>query len=188
MYTLSYLEICFLLFSVATNKPLKKKVKKSQSANTRPPIKTDDSSSMVQRILSANRNKITKLYNTVEELQQEVDNLRQENRTLKRVHVKQEREIKKIEKAEASLPQLLHRHSAELRTYREQLKKNKMDRSKKEKESHHNDVEILKLKDKLQHYKSLDDDKKLEERAALARRLEKVENDLSERDRKITVN
>lgn len=142
---------------------------------------------MVQRILSANRNKITKLYNTVEDLQHEVDNLWQENKTLKRLHVKQEKELKQMEKAEASLPQLLHRHSAELRTYRERLKKTKGDMTKKEKESHNNDMEITKLRDKVQHYKSLDNDKKLEERAALTRKLEKVDKALSEKDKRIMV-
>lgn len=168
----------------ATNKP--KKPKKSLSASTRPP-KTDDNSTMVKKILSANRNKITKLYNVVEELQQEVEHLRQENKTLKRITVKQERELKRVDREEGSLPQLLQRHSAELRTVRERLKKNKQEISRKEKESHGHDVELTKLRDKVHHYKELDNNKKLEERAALSKKLEKVENSLSEKDTKILV-
>lgn len=168
----------------ATNKP--KKTKKSQSANSRPQ-KADDTPTMVKKILSANRNKITKLYNIVEELQQEVDNLRQENRTLKRINVKQERELKRVDREEGSLPQLLQRHSAELRTYRERLKRNKQEIIKKEKESQSHDTELTKLRDKLQHYKELDNNKKLEERATLAKKLEKVERGLSDRDSKILV-
>ncbi|KAK3749586.1 hypothetical protein QZH41_019724 [Actinostola sp. cb2023] len=173
----------FSLFS-ASHKPSNKKAKKSQSAISRPP-RNDDNSTMVKKILSANRNKITKLYNVVEELQQEVDQLRQENKTLKRIHVKQERELRRVDREEGSLPQLLQRHSAELRTYRERLKKNKVVISRKEQESHSHDVELNKLRDKLHHYKELDSDKKLEERASLAKKLQKVEKALNEKDTKI---
>ncbi|EDO32244.1 predicted protein, partial [Nematostella vectensis] len=144
-------------------------------------------STVVQRALSANRKRVTKLHNTVEELQQEVDDLRKENRMLKKVNMRQERDLRHVDQEEAALPMLLQRHSAEMRTLRERLKRNKQDLIRKEKEAHDHDAEINILRDKLSHFKQLANNKKLEEREKLAQRLERVEQEMAAKDKKISV-
>lgn len=142
---------------------------------------------MMRRVLSANRNKVSRLHNIVEELQQEIEELKHENKSLKRVGHRQEKQIKKIDEEEASLPMLLQRHSAEMRTLKERLRRNHDTLHRKDKESRDRDHEIQKLRDKVSSYRELSQDKKLEERAALAKKLEKLQNDMTEKDKKITV-
>lgn len=142
---------------------------------------------MMRRVLSANRNKVSRLHNILEELQQEVEELKDENKSLKRVSHRQEKQIKKIDDEEASLPMLLQRHSAEMRTLKERLRRNQEILHKKEKESRDRDHEIQKLRDKVSNYRELSQDKKLQERAALAKKLEKLQSDMAEKDKKITV-
>lgn len=167
---------------------MKPKSKKSRSATSKVTTKTTGGeSSTMRRVLSANRHKVSRLHNVMEELQLEVDELKSENKSLKRASHRQEREIKKIDEEEASLPILLQRHSAEVRTLKERLRRNQEVLHKKEKESHDRDKEIQKLRDKVKNYRELSEDKKLEERAALAKKLEKIENEMSSKDKKIVV-
>lgn len=141
----------------------------------------------MRRVLSANRNKVSRLHNIVEELQQEIEELKHENKSLKRVGHRQEKQIKKIDEEEASLPMLLQRHSAEMRTLKERLRRNHDTLYRRDKESRDRDHEIQKLRDKVSSYRELSQDKKLEERAALAKKLEKLQNNMAEKDKKITV-
>lgn len=167
--------------------PSKPKMKKSHSAASKVTSKTTGSeqSSMMRRVLSANRHKVSRLHNIVEELQQEVDELKSENKSLHRVSHRQEKEIRKIDNEEASLPILLQRHSAEMRTLKQRLRRNQEVLSRKEKESHERDKEIQKLRDKVKNYRELSQDKKLEERAALAKKLQNIEDEMASKDKKI---
>lgn len=142
---------------------------------------------MMRRVLSANKHKVSRLANIMEELQQEVEELKLENRSLKRVSHRQEREIRKIDDEEAALPMLLQRHSAEMRTLKERLKKNQEVLHRKERESQDRDHEIQKLRDKVKSYRELSQEKKLGERAALAKKLDNVENEVALKDKKIMV-
>jgi len=168
--------------------PAKNKTKKSHSASSKMTTKTvGGESSMMRRVLSANRNKVSRLHNIVEEMQQEIEELKHENKSLKRVSHRQERQIKKIDEEEASLPMLLQRHSAEMHTLKERLRRNQEILHRKDKESRDRGHEIQKLRDKVSSYRELSQDKKLEERAALAKKLEKLQNNMAEKDKKITV-
>lgn len=168
--------------------PTKPRNKKSQSATSKMTTKTaGGESSMMRRVLSANKHKVSKLANIMEELQQEVEELKLENRSLKRVSHRQEREIRKIDEEEAALPVLLQRHSAEMRTLKERLKKNQEVLHRKEKESQDRDHEIQKLRDKVKSYRELSQEKKLGERAVLAKKLENVESEVALKDKKIMV-
>ena len=164
-------------------------MKKSHSAASKVTSKTTGSeqSSMMRRVLSANRHKVSRLHNIVEELQQEVDELKSENKSLQRVSHRQEKEIRKIDNEEASLPILLQRHSAEMRTLKQRLRRNQEVLSRKDKESHERDKEIQKLRDKVKNYRELSQDKKLEERAALAKKLQNIEDEMASKDKKILV-
>lgn len=164
----------------------KNKPKKSQSASSKMTTKTTGGeSSMMRRVLSANKHKVSRLYNILEELQQEVEELKDENKSLKRVSHRQEKQIKKIDEEEASLPMLLQRHSAEMRTLKERMRKNQDVLHKKERESKERDAEIQKLRDKVKSFRVLSQDRKLEERAALAKKLENVQDEIATKDKKI---
>ena len=168
--------------------PPKNKPKKSQSASSKMTTKTTGGeSSMMRRVLSANKHKVSRLYNILEELQQEVEELKDENKSLKRVSHRQEKQIKKIDEEEASLPMLLQRHSAEMRTLKERMRKNQEVLHKKERESKDRDAEIQKLRDQVKNFRALSQDRKLEERAALAKKLENVQDEIATKDKKILV-
>ena len=130
---------------------------------------------------------MSRLNNIVEDLEREVSDLKGENKTLKRIHHRQEKEIKKIDVEEASLPLLLQRHSAEVRNLRERLKRSQDVVSKKDREARDRDDEIFKLRDNLKRYKELVAHKNLDERDSLAKKLSSLEQSLGERDRKIVV-
>lgn len=168
---------------------VKTRTKKSHTSASRKQStsRARDPSSLVQRVLSANRHKVSRLHNIVEELEREVSGLKGENKTLKRIQHQQEKEIKKIDVEEASLPQLLQRHSAEVKHLRERLKRSQEAVTRKEREAKDRDNEIFKLKDDLKRYKELCARKNLDDRDSLARKLESIELSLAERDKRILV-
>ena len=179
---------CKHIFSLCILGAPKNKPKKSQSASSKMTTKTTGGeSSIMRRVLSANKHKVSRLYNILEELQQEVEELKDENKSLKRVSHRQEKQIKKIDEEEASLPMLLQRHSAEMRTLKERMRKNQDVLHKKERESKERDAEIQKLRDKVKSFRALSQDRKLEERAALAKKLENVQDEIATKDKKILV-
>lgn len=72
---------------------------------------------VVKRVLSANRNKVNALHNLILELQNENEQLRLENRDLKRSSRIQEKAIKKFDNEEAEIPFLIQKHSSEVSVY-----------------------------------------------------------------------
>ena len=72
---------------------------------------------VVKRVLSANRNKVNSLQNLILELQSENEQLRLENRDLKRSSRIQEKVIKKYDNEEAEIPLLIQKHNSEVCLY-----------------------------------------------------------------------
>ena len=85
----------------------------------------DDRSVLVNRVLSANRNKAKALHNVIFELQQHIETLTQENKDLKKAARLQDRELKRLDNAEAELPSLIKKHHEELRVLQQKFRKQK---------------------------------------------------------------
>jgi chromosome segregation ATPase len=146
-----------------------------------------DMDAVSKRMLSARRLKINELRNQVEELSQLVQDLKLENRTIKQDSRRQDKALSRYEVQESELPSLISRHSEEVRTLRDQLKRCK------EKYDHSNrkykdlDEELHRTRKQLRKLKDLADNKKLEERDELARKLTQTEIEMDEKDKKIRV-
>ena len=127
------------------------------------------------------------LQNILAELQNEVQQLKLENKDLKRTARLQEKEIRKLDNDEAELPSLLQKHNEEMRTMREQIRRQRETGTKLNEELRRRDLEVIKLKDKLQRCEEIIQDKKLNERDRLNQKVDELQADLEEKQKKITV-
>lgn len=142
---------------------------------------------VVDRVLSANRNKARALHNVIYELQQQVDSLTVENKDLKRAARLQDREIRKLDGAEAELPSLLKKHSAEMRVLQERGKRQKEAYDKARENLKRRDMELIKVKEKLKKYEDMAKEQNLPEKTTLNKKVETLEKEMEEKDKKIAV-
>ena len=77
------------------------------------------------RIVSSKNRAIHALQNHLAVVQRELDGALLENKLLKRVHHRQERELARINRSEGQLPQILFQHSEEVRALKEHLNKSR---------------------------------------------------------------
>lgn len=143
--------------------------------------------SVVDRVLSANRHKVTKLESRLSQLIKELTKEKEENRTLRLIQHRQEKKLEKVIGEEAELPQLLVKHTAEVKSLRERLRKvQEVAHQKDEKLNEQNKV-ILKLRDKCKYYKDLCDNDELTEKAEMQKNLSQMQDNLKKRDEEISV-
>ena len=77
------------------------------------------------RIISAKKRTIHALQNHLAVVQRELDGALLENKLLRRVHFRQERELTRINRSEGQLPQILFQHSEEVRSMKEHLNRSR---------------------------------------------------------------
>ena len=142
---------------------------------------------VTKRMLSARRIKINEMKNEIEELVVQLTEMKQENKMLKRLQFRQEKALEHYTGQENDLPQLLERHSAEVRTLKDQIKKYKMKYEKADKREKDAGVELHRTRNQLNKVKKLAEEKNLGERDQLNRQLAKAEHDLREKDQRIEV-
>lgn len=142
---------------------------------------------VVDRVLSANRNKVTKLESRLSQLIKELTKEREENKTLRIIQHRQERKLDKVIGEEAELPQLLVKHSAEVKSLRERIRRLQDSSHDKDEKLNEQDRTILKLKDKCKYYRELCEKEELTEKAELQKKISKAEESLSKRDEEISV-
>ncbi|XP_078619107.1 uncharacterized protein LOC144886361 [Branchiostoma floridae x Branchiostoma japonicum] len=141
---------------------------------------------VTRRMLSARRVKIKDLTSQIFELQRELDDLRRENKLLKTLQHKQEKALTRFEDQESDLPQLLARHSAEVRNLKERLRH-------KQDSNHRSEQKIKDLRDDLEKkehqvskLQKIVRDKNLAERDELNRKLMRTEQMLLDKEKKVT--
>jgi chromosome segregation ATPase len=142
---------------------------------------------VVDRVLSANRHKVTKLESRLSQLIKELTKEREENRTLRLIQHRQEKKLEKVIGEEAELPQLLVKHTAEVKSLRERIRKLQDTSYNKDEKIGEQDKAILKLKDKCKYYRELCEKEELTEKADLEKNLSKAEENLKKRDEEISV-
>lgn len=147
--------------------------------------RANNKNQVVDRVLSANRNKARALHNVIYELQQQVDSLTVENKDLKRAARLQDREIRKLDGAEAELPSLLKKHSAEMRVLQERGKRQKEASDKARDNLKRRDMELIKVKEKLKRYEDMAKEQNLPEKSTLNKKVETLEKEMEEKDKKI---
>ena len=158
--------------------------RKNRSANVKL-SRLDES--IVDRVLSANRHKVQKLENRLSQLVKQLTLEKDENKTLRQIHYRQERELTKVNNDEAELPRLLTKHMTEVKSLRERMRKVHEMSVQKEDRLNDQDKEILKLRDRCKHYKDLCEMENLTERADLQKKLAQTQENLEKRDSEISV-
>ncbi|XP_078699480.1 uncharacterized protein LOC144926501 isoform X2 [Branchiostoma floridae x Branchiostoma belcheri] len=140
---------------------------------------------VTRRMLSARRVKIKDLTSQIFELQRELDDLKRENKLLKTLQHKQEKALTRFEDQESDLPQLLARHSAEVRNLKERLRH-------KQDSNHRSEQKIKDLRDDLEKkehqvtkLQKIVRDKNLAERDELNRKLMRTEQMLLDKEKKV---
>lgn len=139
----------------------------------------------VQRMLSSKQLRINELKNELEDFKNTLQDLREENKLLKKTQQRQEKALNKFENDESDLPQLLQRHNNEVRTLKEQLKKAQEKYQKTDRYLRDAEDELDKTKNKLTKFKGLAEDNNLLERQELQNKLRQAEIDLEEREVKV---
>ena len=75
------------------------------------------------RVLSSTRHELRSLQNKLADLERQLGESVRENKLLKRLQVRQEKDLGKMQQQEGELPQILQRHNEEIRSMREQLRR-----------------------------------------------------------------
>ncbi|XP_060069674.1 myb-like protein X isoform X1 [Ylistrum balloti] len=140
---------------------------------------------VIQRVLSARKLRINELRNNMEDLVKQIEDLKEENKLLKKTQYRQEKALNRFEDRESDLPQIMQRHNNETRTMREQLKKTKEKYDRTDRYLRDAEDELEKVKNKMKKYKRLVDENDLLERDELQNKVKKVEIDLEEKEVKI---
>ncbi|KAK2159587.1 hypothetical protein LSH36_150g02011 [Paralvinella palmiformis] len=140
---------------------------------------------ITKRMLSARRMKINELRSENENLLQQVAELQKENKTLLRQQRITDKQLERYEGQESEVPQLIKRHTEEIRVLREQLRRQKEKYHKTEKKRNETDDELSRTKRLLKKMKGLVEDKELKERDELSQKLSKLESEVDEKTRKI---
>lgn len=128
--------------------------------------------------MSAQRQKNHDLQNRIGELSAQVEALREENRTLKRVHQREEAALRRLESQDNDVSRLVRNHMEEANALKEIIKSVKAENNRLSKVLIDKDEEIRQHKKRLDEFKKILNDKKLLDSAELSRRLEQCEKEL----------
>ena len=147
----------------------------------------DNQDHVMKRMLSARKLKINELRNEVDDLNNQLVELQQENKDLKRQHIVREKQLVRYEDQEHDVPYMIQKHNEELRIAKEHVRKLKERATRAEKKGKEGDEEIIKLQRQCKKMNKIIDDRSLGERDELNRKLIKTESDVADKDRRITV-
>jgi chromosome segregation ATPase len=139
------------------------------------------------KVMSAQRLKNNDLQNRIAEMNIELEQLKEENKTLKRVHHREEIALKKFEAQDNDIAQIVKNHMNESNALKEVVKKIKNENRKITGSLIEKDEEIRALKKKQEEFKQILNDKKLLDSVELAKKLDQANNSLSEYKKKIEV-
>lgn len=140
------------------------------------------------KVMSAQRLKNNDLQNRIAEMNLEIEKLKEENKTLKRVHHREEVALKKFEAQDNDIAQIVKNHLSESTALKEVVKKVKNENRKLTGSLMEKDEEIRAIKKKQEEYKQIINDKKLLDSVELAKKLDQANNSLSEYKKKNEVN
>jgi len=139
------------------------------------------------KVMSAQRLKNNDLLNRIAEMNIELEKLKDENKTLKRVHHREEIALKKFEAQDNDLAQIVKNHMTESSALKEAVKKVKNENRRLTGNLMDKEEEIRAMKKKQDEYKQILNDKKLLDSAELAKKLEQANNSLNDYKKKTEV-
>ena len=142
---------------------------------------------VTKRMLSARRNRINELRNQSEELTILVNELKLENKSLKRQQKLQDKALEKYEGQENDMSSILDHHSKEINAAKEQTKRYRDKLQKTDKKLKDTDFELDRTKKLVKKLKDLVDDRQLQERDDLSKKLSKAEAELDKKSQRLLV-
>lgn len=130
--------------------------------------------------MSAQRFKNNELQNRITELNADIDKLKEENRTLKRVHIREEIALKKHESHDTDISRMIKTHNEELGVVKDMHKKSKAENKRINNLLLEREEDLRAAKKKNEDMKKIINDKKLMDTVDLSKKLEQTEKALEE--------
>ena len=149
---------------------------------------TDQLTNKTGRLLSAQRIKNNDLQNRISEMNIEIEKIREENRTLKRMHKREEVALKKLETQDTDVTKVVKGYQDEINALKDKIRKLQSDNRKINNSLLDREDEVRVLKKKYGELKDILNDKNLIESAELNKKLEATQQELSEQRSKYQVN
>nr|XP_017532945.1 lebercilin-like protein isoform X3 [Manis javanica] len=140
---------------------------------------------LTRRILSARLHKVKELKNELADIHRKLEATVIENQFLKQLQLRHLKTIGKYENSQNNLPQIVVRHQNEVKNLRQLLRKSQEKERTVSRKLREIDGELLKTKDALRELQRLSEDKNLEEREELTRRLSILTTKMEANNKKI---
>jgi chromosome segregation ATPase len=139
---------------------------------------TEKMTESVSQVILAQRIKTNELQNRITQLNDEIEKLRDENKTLKRVHVREEIARKKLETQETDIERLVKNYSEEVTSLKQSIKKLNNDNKKLSTSIMDKEDELRILRKKNEKLNTILNDKNLIESNELRAKLDVCEKEL----------
>ena len=139
------------------------------------------------RLLSAKQHAVKDLQSKLAATAQLSDDLKKENKLLKTLQVRQEKELEKYQNQEAELPQILVQHNEEVRTLKEQLKRSQGSLALHQNQLKDTQQKLLQASERNKKLEALVKKKGLLEREMLTYQLQEAQLAIADKDRRISV-
>ena len=148
---------------------------------------TDQLTNKASRLLSAQRIKNNDLQNRISEMHIEIEKLREENRTIKRVHRREEIALKKLETADTDITKIVKGYQDEINSLKQTVRKMHNENRKVNNNLLDREDEVRVLKKKYSDLKEILNNKNLIESSELTKKLEASEQELKDQRSKYQV-
>ncbi|XP_074662186.1 uncharacterized protein LOC141914786 isoform X2 [Tubulanus polymorphus] len=155
----------------------RKKGQQKTTPRTSDPIK--------QRVMSAKRLRANELRNHIDELTNQISELKDENKLLKLTERRQDKALQRFEGKESDLSNIVTRHTNEIHNFKEQLRKYKDKCELLNRKNKDLGEELGVTKRQLKRLKELSNNKQLGEREVLSQKLNQSEADIYEKNKRI---
>lgn len=138
-------------------------------------------------MLSAKGHTINKLRSDFDDLRRKYDDAIRENKLMKQLQRRQEASLAKFEDKDEELPQLLRSHAAEVDNLRERLRRTQDREKDKDRRLKDKNEELNRLNDELKKLRNLADNKHLLDRDKLQRKVDRLQDNFDEKERRVNV-
>ena len=139
------------------------------------------------RLLSAKQHAVKDLQSKLGATVQICDDLKKENKLLRTLQARQEKELEKYQNQEGELPQILIQHSEEVRMLKEQLKRSQASLAMHQNQLKDTQQKLLQTSERNKKLEALVKKKGLLEREMLTYQLQEAQLTIADKDRRISV-
>ena len=139
------------------------------------------------RLLSAKQHTVKDLQSKLGATAQLCDDLKKENKLLRTLQARQEKELEKYQNQEGELPQILIHHSEEVRMLKEQLKRSQASLTMHQNQLKDAQQKLLQTSERNKKLEALVKKKGLLEREMLTYQLQETQLAIADKDRRISV-